>query len=50
MFYTCPHCGAHLDSIDEKCDCGEEQGTNDPEANLPKQDDIAQYYREWYAD
>jgi len=46
MFYTCPHCGAHLDSMDEKCDCNEEQVL---EEYLAEQDIIERYYKEWYA-
>lgn len=49
MYYTCPFCGAHLDNISEKCDCGD----IDDNANLPKQEEesdaVDQFYKDWYA-
>jgi transcription initiation factor IIE alpha subunit len=46
MFYTCPHCGAHLDSMDKKCNCEEEQALDE---RTEEQNAIEQYYKEWYA-
>jgi len=48
MFYICPHCGAHLDSMSEKCDCNKDQ-VPEERNKLPERDTIEQYYKEWYA-
>jgi len=47
--FICPCCGAHLDSMSEKCDCG---GVPPPIAAIPitePMDAVEQAWEEYYA-